>query len=222
MPTSRICDNFKYCLPEGHVLILFSKNMDMKQEQTFIMIKPDGVRRGLTGDIISRIERVGLKLVAISMVQADEEKIDQHLPKEEAWITRLGEKTLKTYEKYGFDAQAELGTTDKKEIGLEVRKWLTQYLTSGPMVKMIVQGMHAIDMGRKMAGNTIPAFAEMGTIRGDYSVDSPALANREKRAIFNMMHASETPEEAENEINLWFGGKDKAFDYPRTDENLGA
>ena len=207
--------------PHGARFSIYEKIMEMKQEKTFIMIKPDGVRRGLTGEIIARLERAGLKVVAIDMVHADEEQIIKHLPKEEAWVTRLGEKTMKTYEKYGIDAQKELGTTDKNEIGQSVREWLIKYLTSGPMIKMIFQGMHAIDMGRKLAGYSVPAQADVGTIRGDYSVDSPALANREKRAIYNMMHASETSEEAENEIKLWFGGKDKAFDYTRVDENFG-
>lgn len=194
--------------------------MELKQERTFAMVKPDGVKRGLTGEIIARIERTGLKIVALEMVCANEETIDQHLPKNKEWISRLGEKTMKTYEKYGFDAQTELGTTDLFEIGTKVRSWLITYLTSGPVVKMIIQGVHAIDMVRKMAGNTIPAFAEMGTIRADYSVDSAASANREKRAIYNIMHASETPEEAQNEMNLWFPGE-KSCVYTRTDENLG-
>ncbi len=194
--------------------------MELKQERTFAMVKPDGVKRGLIGDIIARIERGGLKIVAMELFCATPEMVDKHIPTSEAWITRLGEKTLATYEKYGFDAMTELGTLDKKEIGSRVRGWLMEYLTSGPMIKMIIQGVHAIDMVRKIAGNTVPAFAEMGTVRGDYSVDSPALANREKRAIYNLMHASENTEEVNNEISLWFGSH-QICEYTRTDENLG-
>jgi nucleoside-diphosphate kinase len=84
---------------------------------------------------------------------------------------------------------------------------------------MVVQGIHAIDMVRKLAGHTLPVFAEMGTVRGDYSVDSPSVANVEKRAIHNIMHASETPEESANEINLWFA-KEEINDYKRAEEDI--
>lgn len=194
--------------------------MELKQEKTFVLVKPDGVKRGLMGEMVSRVERAGLKIVAIEMVCASRELINKHLPKEERWISRLGEKTLSTYEKYSLDAESELGTTDKLAIGKMVRGWLMDYLSSAPMVKMVVEGVHAIDMVRKIAGHTIPAFAERGTVRGDFSVDSAASANREKRAIYNLMHASETPSEAEHEIALWFG-KTSLCTYRRTDENLG-
>src|SRR3989338_817973 len=129
--------------------------MDFKQERTYVMIKPDGVKRGLTGEIIRRIEQRGLKIVALSMVQSTKQQMDDHYPKAEAWISRLGEKTLKTYAKYGLDAKAELGSDQAAEIGPHVRKWLIDYMISGPVVKMVVQGIHAIDMVRKMAGDTI-------------------------------------------------------------------
>jgi len=188
-----------------------------REEITFVMIKPDGVRRGLIGEIIRRIEQVGLKVVAVEMFQPTHTEIDSHYPKDEAWITRLGTKTLSTYEKYGFDAMEEMGTAKAEEIGPHVRRWLIDYMCSGPVVKMVVQGIHAVDMVRKLAGNTQPALSEMGTIRGDYSVDSAASANKDKRAIFNLIHASETPEEAAHEIEHW-GMKKKIHEYKRMDE----
>lgn len=157
----------------------------------------------MVGEIMRRIEQVGLKIVALEMYQPTKEEIDSHYPKDEVWITRLGTKTLTTYEKYGFDAMEEMGTSDASEIGPHVRKWLIEYMSSGPVVKMVIQGIHAVDMVRKLAGNTQPALAEMGTIRGDYSVDSAASANKDKRAIRNLIHASETAEEAEHEIEHW-------------------
>ncbi len=188
-----------------------------KEEVTFVMVKPDGVRRGLTGEIIRRIERVGLKIVALELYQATKEEMDKHYPKDETWITRLGTKTLTTYEKYGFDAMEEMGTSKAEEIGPHVRRWLIDYMSSAPVVKMVVQGVHAVDMVRKLAGNTQPALAEMGTIRGDYSADSAASANKDKRSIFNLIHASETPEEAKHEIEHW-DMKKKIHNYKRTDE----
>lgn len=175
-----------------------------KEEKTVVLVKPDGVARGLIGEIISRLNQRDLKIIALKMIWATKEQINDHYPKDEKWINRLGEKTVATYEKYGYDVKEELGTDKTMEIGQTVRGWLVDTMTSGPLVKMIVQGAHAVDMVRKMAGHTIPALAEMGTIRGDFSVDSPALANREKRSVQNIIHASETPEEAEHEIEFWF------------------
>jgi nucleoside-diphosphate kinase len=190
-----------------------------KEEKTVVLIKPDGVKRGLIGEIISRIERRGLKIISLEMIQATREQVDNHYPKDEKWIRRLGEKTLNNYKTYGIDPIKEVGTDDPFEIGKMVRGWLLDYMTSGPMVKMIVQGIHAIDMVRKLAGKSLPAEAEMGTIRGDFSVDSATAANRDKRAIHNIVHASETPEEAQNEINLWFAVED-IFEYKRAEEDI--
>ena len=190
-----------------------------KEERTFVLIKPDGVKRGLIGEIISRIEQRGLKIVALKMIWATKEQIDEHYPKDEAWIKRLGEKTIATYEKYGYDAEKEIGTTDPHKIGEIVRGWLMDYMTSGPMVKIIVEGIHAVDMVRKMVGNSIPALAEMGTIRGDFSVDSAVLANRQKRAIHNLIHASETEKEASHEIDFWFAPEEICY-YKRAEEDI--
>jgi nucleoside-diphosphate kinase len=186
-----------------------------KEEQTFVMIKPDGVRKGLTGEIIRRLEQRDLKIVALQMFEPTRQQIDDHYPKDEVWIARLGQKTLKTYEKYGFDPKVELGMDNDLEIGKEVRKWLVDYMLSAPLVRMVVQGIHAVDVVRKIAGPTLPYMAEVGTIRGDFSIDSPLLANKEKRAVMNLVHASETPEEAEHEIEHWFGKEAKTYTYKR-------
>ncbi|MDO8435589.1 MAG: nucleoside-diphosphate kinase [bacterium] len=191
----------------------------MNQERTYIMIKPDGVKRGLIGEIICRVEQRGLKVVALEMVRPKREAIDEHYPKDEVWISRLGEKTLTTYAKYHMDAKKELGTEEKLEIGKMVRGWLIDYMTSAPLVKIVVEGVHAVDMVRKIAGATMPMDAEMGTIRGDFSVDSAAIANREKRAVRNLVHASETPEEAAHEIAHWFTDE-QLNSYKRSEEEM--
>lgn len=192
---------------------------DLKEEKTVVLIKPDGVKRGLIGEIVSRIEKRGLKIIALDMIWATKEQIDEHCPKDEKWITRLGEKTKETYEKYGFNIKKELGTEDSKKIGKMVRGWLIDFMTSGPMVKVVVKGVHAIDMVRKLCGNTMPALAEMGTIRGDFSVDSAAAANRVKRAVHNIIHASETPEEAKHELAFWFS-PEEIHDYKRAEDDI--
>lgn len=185
------------------------------------MIKPDGVMRGLIGDIIRRIEKAGLKVVAMKMIMADEALVRAHYPmSDEAWVNRLGEKSLSGFENLEVTAAEILGSEDKAVLGKEVSEGLVGYMTSGPVVCMVVEGIQAIDMVRKLAGNTLPFKADVGTIRGDYSIDSPAIANAEKRSIHNLFHASENAEEAKNEIGLWFGGEQDIHSYARTEDSV--
>lgn len=178
----------------------------LKKQRTFCMIKPDGVQRSLIGEIVSRLERSGLKIVALKMLNATEDQIRRHYPmSDQAWIDRLGNKGLSTFEELHLDPKEHLGTDNPSEIGKGVAETLVKYMTSGPVVAMIVEGIQAVDMVRKLAGHTLPFKAEMGTIRGDFSVDSPAVANVEGRSIHNLFHASETLEEAANEVSIWFG-----------------
>ena len=162
----------------------------IKFERTFCMIKPDGVKRGLIGDVIHR-------------------QVKHHYPmSDDAWVARLGEKSLSSFDNLESDAKDVLGSDDTAVIGKGVAENLVEFMTSGPVVAMVVEGIQARDMIRKLAGHTLPFKADVGTIRGDYSVDSPAVANVEMRAIHNLFHASETAEEANNEIALWFGKED--------------
>lgn len=187
-------------------------------ERTFCMIKPDGVMRGVTGDIISRIERAGLKIVAMKMLVPTEEQIRAHYPvSDETWVTRLGEKSLGSFDDLAVSAEEVLGTTDKHEIGKEVVGNLVQFMMSGPVICMVVEGVQAVAMVRKLAGATLPFMAAVGTIRGDYSVDSPAVANAQHRSIHNLFHASENIPEAEAEIKLWFGDE-KIYEYKLSNE----
>jgi nucleoside-diphosphate kinase len=185
-----------------------------KEELTYVMIKPDGVRKGLIGEIIKRFEQRDLKIIALEMFQPTRAEMDKHYPKDEKWLTRLGGKTQSTYEKYGYDVKNDFGTNDLFKVGKVVRGWLIDFMISAPMVKMVVQGVHAVDMVRKIVGPTMPYLAEMGTIRGDYSADSAISANVDRRAVYNLIHASETPEEAKHEIQHWFGKK-SVFKYKR-------
>lgn len=190
----------------------------IKFERTFCMIKPDGVMRGAIGDVIHRFEKVGLKIVAIKMVTPTKEMVRKHYPmSDEAWIERLGDKAISGFDNLDCTVEEVLGTNDKKTLGTEVTEALVEYMTSGPVVAMVVEGMQAIDMVRKLCGHTLPFKADVGTIRGDYSVDSPSVANAEKRSIHNIIHASENAEEAANEVSLWFGDE-KIPSYDLTGE----
>lgn len=191
----------------------------IKEQQTLVLVKPDGVMRGLVGEVLTRVERRGLKVVALKMVAVDRAHLEKHFPTDETWVGRLGDKGLKTFAEYDLDVKEHMGTDDRMEIGKKVKESLFSYMTSGPIVAMVIEGLHAIDMVRKVAGHTLPVFAEMGTVRGDFSVDSPAIANVENRAIHNIMHASETPEEAKNEIGLWFR-PEEIHSYKRADQDI--
>jgi len=195
-----------------------ARKYHLKQERTVLLIKPDGVKRGLIGEIISRIEKRGLKIIALSMIKPERRQINEHYPKDAVWIKRLGEKSLATYAKYGLEPLKEIGTDNPMKIGKRVREWILDFMISGPLVKIVVEGVHSVDMVRKLVGNSIPALAEMGTIRGDFSVDSTALANKNKRAVHNLIHASETPEEAKHELEFWFS-REEIHDYKRAEED---
>ncbi|MEK7660311.1 MAG: nucleoside-diphosphate kinase [Patescibacteria group bacterium] len=193
----------------------------MKQERTLVLIKPDAVKRSLTGEVIQRIESRGLKVIALQMIWPDKEKMEKHYPTSEDWVTGLGKNTARAYEEFQLPTTLldDYGTDDLHQIGKQVREWLIEFMISGPIVKIVIEGLHAVKMVRKIVGHTIPAFADMGTIRGDFSVDSPALANTEKRPVQNLIHASGNAEEAAYEIAHWFTEKE-LHSFVRTEEDL--
>ena len=189
-------------------------------EQTLVLIKPDGVKRGLVGEIIGRFERSGLKIVAAKMIWVDKGLVAKHYPDErEEFIRGMGQKTLDNYKDLNIDPVKHAGTADPHKIGLMINQWNKELLTSGPVIAMVWEGNHAITNIRRIVGPTLPSMAQPGTIRGDYSVDSSALANEKKRAIKNLIHASGNPEEAKLEIDLWFSPKE-IHSYKRADEDV--
>jgi len=173
-------------------------------ERTLVLIKPDAVKRGLVGEIIKKFERVGLSLEEMKIVNATTEIVEQHYPDDKNWIRSVGKKTVDAYKKFNLNIAEDLGTDDALEVGNLIRRWLIHQITSGPIIAIILSGNHAIEVARKIVGNTVPLFAELGTIRGDFSIDSPDLSIKEKRALQNLVHASATIEEAKREISLWF------------------
>jgi nucleoside-diphosphate kinase len=174
-------------------------------EKTLVLLKPDAVQRGLVGEIISRFEKAGLKMLAAKMVTPSKDLANQHYPTERReFIEGMGKKSLETYHEAGLDPKSELGTDDPHEIGLKIQGWMVNFITSGPVMAVVLEGQNAIKQVRELAGHTVPAKADPGTIRGDYSDDTPTIANKEKRPIMNLVHASGDKEEAEFEINLWF------------------
>ena len=186
-------------------------------EQTLLIVKPDGVQRALSGEIISRLEKAGLKIVGLKMVHAGREMLEKHYTTSEEFLRGMGGKTLATYKEYGGDVLKEMGTADELELGKIIREWLVDFLSSGPVIAAVFAGHHAVTQTRKIVGATVPCFANPGTIRGDYTTDAPDLANAHKRPVKNLVHASGSVEEAVAEIALWFK-PEEIMDYERSDE----
>ncbi|MDO8551886.1 MAG: nucleoside-diphosphate kinase [bacterium] len=186
-------------------------------EQTVVLIKPDGVKRALTGEIIGRFERISLKIVSMKMVWVTQTVVGKHYQDDINYHRKVGERTLANYKEFGIDPNEKLGTNDPVEIGRLVRKWNMEFLSSGPVIAMLLEGPEAVRMVRKIVGATYPSESNPGTIRGDYSVESPMVANTQGRTIRNLIHASGNVEEANFERKLWFHEKE-IYPYKRVGE----
>lgn len=171
-----------------------------KEERTLVVIKPDGVQRSLVGDIIGRFEKLGLKLVATKMLIPTEEFVEKHYTLDPEWRRITGEKRVKAAKEKG----EKLETEDPFEITAKILKVLVKYLTSGPVVAMVWQGAHSTEIVRKIVGGTEPRSSDVGTIRGDYVLDSYIMADTDGRAVRNLVHASGSAKESEAEIKHWF------------------
>ncbi len=171
-----------------------------KTERTLIIIKPDGVQRSLIGEIIRRFERVGLKLCAIKMVTPDEKFVEAHYTLDPDWRRITGEKRIQKARERGEEPPSQ----DPYEITAVILENLKKYLTAGPVIAMAWQGAHAVELIRKLVGSTEPRSSDVGTIRGDYVLDSYNMADDDGRAIRNLIHASGSVKEAEAELKHWF------------------
>jgi nucleoside-diphosphate kinase len=174
--------------------------MKLSKDQTLVLIKPDGIQRTLIGEIIKRIEQSGLKLVGLKFSVPKEEKVKKHYTLEEGWIEKTGQKSIDAYKKKG----QEVPNQDPVAVGEAVLDNLVKYMTSGPVVSMVWQGAHAVPIVRKIVGGTEPLTSDVGTLRGDYVIDSYEMADLDGRAVRNVIHASSSDEEAKKEIDLWF------------------
>jgi nucleoside-diphosphate kinase len=171
-----------------------------KEERTLVVIKPDGVQRTLVGEIVRRYERLGLKLVAVKMLVPDEKFIEQHYTLDPTWRKVTGEKTIKSYQEKGLVPFS----MDPLEITAKILANLKKYMTSGPVIAMVWEGAHAVKIVRKITGGTEPLTSDVGTIRGDFVVDSYKMSDDDNRSVRNLLHASGSVEEAEMEIPHWF------------------
>lgn len=171
-----------------------------KEERTLVVIKPDGIQRSLAGEIVKRYEQAGLKLVGIKMLVPTEELIDKHYLLDPEWRVKTGMKTIESYRAKGKTPPSE----DPLEITDVILRNLKKYMTKGPVVAMVWQGIHAAAIVKKITGGTEPLMSAMGTIRGDYTIDSYEIADIDKRAVRNLVHCSGNAAEAVQEVPLWF------------------
>ncbi len=174
-------------------------NNHPKKERTFVIIKPDGVQRGLIGEITKRFERVGLKITASKMIMATEEQCWEHYKKDDAWFIEKGTRILNDRKEAGLEI-----TKEAIDYGKEIIEMLVKYMTASPVIVMVIEGNNATSLVTKLVGATEPTTSDVGTIRGDYSLDSYEISGIDERAVRNLIHCSEDTSEAEREIKIWF------------------
>ncbi|MBI5134322.1 MAG: nucleoside-diphosphate kinase [Candidatus Taylorbacteria bacterium] len=187
-----------------------------KQERTLAVIKPDGVQRGLIGEIIGRFERIGLKVVATKMMVLSSDFVEKHYTLDPEWRRITGEKTIKSYADKGLKHPV---SEDPIKVTEVILAKLKKYMTSGPVVALVLEGAHSVEVVRKLVGSTEPLSSDVGTIRGDFVLDSYRMADSDGRSVRNLIHASGSPKEAEQEIPHWFS-KGEIVDYKHVQEKI--
>lgn len=186
-----------------------------KTERTLVIMKPDAIQRSLMGEILKRYEQIGLKLVALKMFVPTAEMVEQHYLLDPNWKKNVGEKSIAAYVKKGETPPSN----DPMVVADAVVNALKKYMSSGPVVAMVWQGAHAVELVRKITGGTEPRTSDVGTIRGDYVIDSYHMADLDGRAIRNLIHASGSVDEANMEIGHWFKSEE-LMDYRLIGEQI--
>ncbi len=185
-----------------------------KKEKTLVILKPDAIQRGLIGELIRRFENTGLKMVALKMVQATEDICWQHYNKDDKWFLAKGELLIKNRKDKGMPIEKEA-----IEYGREIIGALVNFMTASPVIAMVFTGNQAIGIVKKLVGGTEPLTSDVGTIRGDFTLDSYELSNYDSRAVRNLVHCSDELSEAEREIDLWFKAEE-IFSYKLVAEHI--
>lgn len=173
--------------------------MHPKKERSFVILKPDAIQRSLVGEILKRLERVGLKFIAMKFFVPTKEQCTEHYKKDDVWYKEKGERILNERKEKGLPIEK-----DATGYGKEIVDHLVRFMTSGPVIAMVLEGNRAVGIVRKIVGGTEPLTSDVGTIRGDLTLDSYALSGSDGRAVRNLVHCSDSPTEAEREIKIWF------------------
>ncbi len=181
-------------------------------ERTLVILKPDTVQRAICGEIISRFERAGLKMIGVKMMIPEMELLRNHYPDD--LIPIVGNKTKEDWDNYGVEYSESI-----EEIGQMIVDATRDFMKSSPVIAIVLEGGHAVEIVRKMVGKTGPKDSPPGTIRGDYAHLSLGRASLQKKGAANIVHASGTPKEAEHEIKMWFD-ENELFQYQTVHERL--
>lgn len=189
---------------------------DIAKEKSLLLIKPDVLQRQIVGEILTRFERKGFKIVAMKMLNATEEQVGEHYTDEESYLIGVGEKSKKAAMERGED----VSDWNSLEIGRGFRLKNIKYLTEGPIIAMVLEGYGVINGVRKLLGSTSPSAGDVGTIRDDYSLDAYYLADTLSRSTRTMIHASDSVESAEREIKIWFTEDEICSNYETAAEKI--
>lgn len=184
------------------------------QERSLVLLKPDAVQRSLIGEVVGRFERVGLKLAAMKMVMATEEQLITHYNKSDEWYERKGKGIVADMEAHNIPV-----TKEPIEYGKDIIRNMVKYMTAAPVVAMVLEGNQSVGVVTKLVGTTEPSTSDVGTIRGDYTLDSYTHATIENRGVRNLIHCSESPAEAEREMAIWFK-EDEMMKYVTAQERI--
>lgn len=184
------------------------------QEQTFVMFKPDAVQRGLMGDLIKRFEATGLKCTTMKMFMADEDRLFRHYNKDDEWFQKKGAGLVEDLKAQNIEV-----TKEPIEYGKDLIRANAKFMMSAPVVAMVWEGNQAVAVIKKLVGSTEPATSDVGTVRGDYTIDSYSHAAFEDRAVRNLVHCSDEVSEAEREIALWLKD-DEVMNYVSAQERI--
>ncbi|MGC9610604.1 MAG: nucleoside-diphosphate kinase [Minisyncoccia bacterium] len=171
----------------------------MQKEKTLVLIKPDGVQRNLVGEIIHRFERTGLKLIAMKLALATKEQALEQYKKNEEWLKKKGGQRVEFLRASGKKVEKSA-----QEYGINIVNANVNFVTAGPVVLMVWQGNKAVGIIKKIVGGTEPLTSDVGTIRGDFTIDSFEISDANERCVRNVIHCTDNPEEAEREIAIWF------------------
>lgn len=192
------------------------KRPSIAEERTLILMKPDVLQRQIVGEILSRFERKGFKMVAVKMLNATKAQVGEHYTAEEQYLIETGEKAKKGAEMRGQD----VSNWNSLEWGKIIRERNIAYLTCGPILAVVLEGPSVVSSVRKVLGSTSPADGDVGTIRADYSFDSYALADVVARSTRTMLHASDSAENAQREIKIWFKENEICNNYETVAEKI--
>lgn len=175
--------------------------MANKRERTFVILKPDTIQRSLVGEVIARLERTGLKLVAAKFLLPDEDRLIRHYGKDDEWYLAKGTKRVQLMKDAGKPVD---DSRPPIEYGKDIIRGVVRYMRSSPVLAMVWEGNQAVAVVKKLVGTTDPTASDVGTIRGDYQNDSYSLSDAEQRGIRNLVHCSDQVAEAEREVGIWF------------------